>query len=129
MSLWTFRCYVDAQGNDVIDQWYRTQPPKLRAKFDARLHYLRAQPRSGWVRPYFDILKNDCAGLAEIRFEFNNVQYRPLGCFSGELNFTFLLVALEKQRKFVPPNACTQALARKNEIATDARRSHACNFE
>lgn len=74
---WTFRCYLTERGTDVIDEWYREQSEALQAKFDTRLRYLRQHPRSDWVRPYFDTLRKKCAGLGEIRFAWNKVQYRP----------------------------------------------------
>ena len=31
---WSFRCYLDARGADVIEAWYEAQPDELQAKFD-----------------------------------------------------------------------------------------------
>ena len=82
---WTFRCYLDSRGSDVIDEWYRAQPDALQAKFDTRMRYLQQQPRSSWIRPYFDTLSDDCAGLGELRLEWKNVQHRIIGFASPGL--------------------------------------------
>lgn len=126
---WTFRCYVDVADIDVIDEWYQAQPDKLQAKFDTRVRYLQQQPRSAWIRPYFDTLHGECAGLGEIRFEWKNVQHRPLGFASGKMEFTLLFVATEKGGKFEPRAACSIAIRRKEEVTTDRRRARVCQFE
>lgn len=106
---WTIRCYVDANGQDVIDSWYQDQCEELRAKFDSRIRFLRQQPRDKWVRQPFDMLHGDCKGIGEIRFEFKNVAYRPLGAFTGHMEFTLLVVATKKGSRFDPKNACDLA--------------------
>lgn len=127
--LWTIRCYLDDKRNDVIDAWRQQQPEELQAKFDERVRYLRAQPRERWVRPYFDTLKGNCKGLGEIRFKYNNVQYRPLGFFSGKLEFTLVFIAQEKGGRFDPLSACEQGLKRKLEIEADRSRANDCDLE
>ncbi len=102
---------------------------KLRAKFDTRLRYLQQQPRSMWTRPHFDTLKEECAGLGEIRFEWSNVQYRPIGFFSGEMEFTFVMVSVERGNKFDPRSTCKISQKRKQEVLLDGSRVHDCLFE
>jgi len=128
-TLWTFRCYLTPSGVDAIEEWYEAQPAKLRAKFDTRLRYLQQQPRSAWTRPYFDTLKGECAGLGEVRFEWGNVQHRPIGFFSGELEFTLVFVATERDDKFVPRTACETSQRRKREVLSNRGRAHDCSFE
>jgi Phage derived protein Gp49-like (DUF891) len=128
-SLWDIRCYLDDDGIDVIDSWYRAQPERLQAKFDTKVRYLRAQPRERWVRPYFDQLKGPCKGLCEIRFEFNNVQYRPIGIFSGKMEFTLVLVAAKNGKRFDPSNTCHLGNRRKLEIESNRSKSHECDME
>ena len=127
-AFWAFRSYVDEDCQDVIAGWYRQQPAELQAKFDSRLRFLRQQPREGWVRPYFDLLKGKCSPLGEMRFEFRNVQYRPLGYFSGQMEFTWLIVPTKKDSLFNPKNACEIAKRRMKEIARSAERSHVYQF-
>jgi len=126
---WAFRCYLSPAGVDVIDEWYRAQPDKLKAKFDTRVRYLQQQPRQAWVRPYFDTLSGECADFGEIRFEWKNVQYRPIGFTSGKLEFTLVLVAEERGGKFIPRGVCETARKRRDEVIRDRRRAHDCAFD
>ena len=107
------RGLLTERGIDVIDEWYDAQPEQLQAKFDTRVRYLRQRPRSDWVRPYFDSLGKKCAGLCEIRFEWNKVQYRPIGFASGEMEFTLVFVAKERGERFVPPTTCQISQSQK----------------
>ena len=111
------------------DEWYREQPEALQAKFDTRLRYLRQHPSSDWVRPYFDTLRKKCAGLGEIRFAWNKVQYRLIGFASGEMEFTLVFVAQEHGKRFVPPKTCEIAQARNAQVTTDRKRARVCDFE
>lgn len=126
---WTFLCYLTERGIDVIDEWYSGQPEALQAKFDTRMRYLQQHPRSDWIRPYFDTLGKKCAGLGEIRFEWNKVQYRPIGFASGEMEFTLVFVAQEHGRRFVPSTTCEISQKRKAEVLADRKRARVCNFE
>ena len=126
---WTFRCYLTPTGVDVIDEWYQGQPEQLQAKFDTRLRYLQQQPRSAWKRPYFDTLGDECAGLGEIRFEWRNVQYRPIGFASGALEFTLVMIAIERGGKFEPRSTCQIAQSRKAELIADRSRARDCEFD
>jgi hypothetical protein len=120
---------LDADGNDAIDAWLRAQSDKLQAKVDQRLRHLAQQPRDKWVRPYFDTLSDDCAGLGEVRLEVGNVQHRLLGFASGQREFTFVFWAVEKGGKFVPKDTCAIAQRRKAEVVADRSRAHDCDFE
>lgn len=122
-SVWTFRCYVDGRGVDVIDEWYQAQPDDLQAKFDTRVRYLRQQPRDKWGRPHFDTLGGDCAGLGELRLEHKNVQWRIIGFASGQMEYTWVFVAKERGDKFVPKDACKTSQSRKAEVTADRRRA------
>jgi hypothetical protein len=126
---WRFRCYLKKDGIDVIDEWYRLQPEALQAKFDTRMRYLQQQPRDAWKRPYFDTLGGACAGLGEVRFEWKNVQYRPIGFASGEMEFTLVFVAEEHEDKFVPRRTCKVSQDRKTETQLDRDRASDCEFE
>lgn len=126
---WTFRCYVDGRGVDVIDEWYLVQPDDLQAKFDTRMRYLQQQPRAKWTRPHFDVLGEECVGLGELRFEWKNIQYRLIGCPSGKLIYTWLMVAIEKGDRFEPRDTCGICQRRKREAESDRRWSRDCDFE
>jgi hypothetical protein len=129
MEEWLFRCYITADGVDVIDRWYQEQPPKTQAKFDVRIRFLRQQPRSSWVRPYFDSLKGECDGLGEIRFECMNVQWRPIGFSSGRMEFTLVMVAKEKGGKFEPRSTCSVSQERKSEVENNRNRARDCQLD
>jgi hypothetical protein len=125
---WSIRCFQDSSG-DIIDDWYRQQPEELQAKFDTQLRYLREQPPANWCPPYFKALQRECKGLGEVRFEFHNVQYRPLGFFAGQLEFILVLVATKKGSVFDPRNACELGQRRKSLILADKQRhSRDCEF-
>jgi hypothetical protein len=126
--LWTIRCYVSHRRNDEIRAWYDGQSARVRAKFLSRLKFLAQTPRSGWKREPFDLLRNECEGLGEIRFNADGVQHRPLGFFSPGMVFTIVICAQEKNGRFEPRNACAIGLSRKAEIERDASRCKKCDF-
>lgn len=78
--------------------------------------------------PYTRILrggkrsKKNCTGLVEFRFDCGNVEYRPLGFYSGDREFTFLVFAEERGGAFVPPDACQIAKERMAVIENDRSR-------
>jgi hypothetical protein len=118
---WRFRCYVVEDNVLVLDKWRREHAgdEKLLAKLDARLRFLQQQPRDKWVRPHFDTLSGDCAGLGELRFEYRNVQHRVIGFASAEMEWTWLMVAIERGGKFVPLDTCAIAQRRKKAAIAD----------
>jgi len=123
-----FKCYVDAGGDDVIDDWYNELPAKAQAKFDTLLEHFRDNPNTKWGSNHFKPLVG-YDGIFEIRFQVLNVLYRPLGCFGPQqAEFTFLIGAREQGDRFVPPNALEQAVARKMTIRLDGNRAHECDF-
>ncbi len=129
MADWRFRCYVVADNLDVLDNWRREHEDddKLLARLDTRLRYLRQQPREKWIRPYFDTLGEDCAGLGELRFEYKNVQYRFIGFASRGMEWTWLCAAIEKGEKFVPKSTCATAQGRKRAVVADRSLAVDCD--
>ncbi len=119
-----FRCYVSPDGIDEIRAWYDRQPAKVRGKFLSRLRTLSQLQVNDWKLLLFRWLHDDCVPLGEIRFEVQNVQHRPLGFRAGENLFTITFCAREKSNRFVPSNACRQALGKMDEIKKDFRRSN-----
>lgn len=126
---WIFRCYVSANKEELIENWYQSGTPEMRAIFKSRLRFLRDNPRDKWVRPMFDLLSGKCAGLGEVRINANKIQHRPLGFFSSGQIFTFVFCAIEKDRKFVPKGACSIGLSRKGEVISNTERSHVCEID
>jgi hypothetical protein len=126
---WTFRSYHTDRGDRIFEDWHDTRPDKFQAKIDTRLRYLRQQPLSKWNRPYAAVLHGDCAGLWEIILESMNVQWRPLGFISADMEFTFLFIAQERDDKWEPRNACESAQRRKAEVIANRNKAHDCEFE
>jgi hypothetical protein len=120
----TFRSYVDRNGIDVIQDWFDHATKQARAKFRNKLRNLSRLPRTEWRRPLYDTLGEECAGLSEIRFEANNVPWRPLGFFQTEDVFTLVLCASKDEHGWIPRNACVTGLRHRAEILADPRRSH-----
>lgn len=129
MAWWVFRCYLDADGNDVIDQWREAQEDKFQAKIDTRFKYLQQQPRDSWTRPYFDTLSDECEGLGELRIPYKNVEHRVIGFAMGVMTYVWVLPAKEVGGKFVPKNACQTAQGRKIEVMQGWRETRDCEFD
>ncbi len=128
MNLWTLKSYRPLDGTSAAQEWCNSVGGDIWAVFAWNMDYLCGQEIDKWSRPWAAILrggkredKKSCAGLIEIRFEVGNVQYRPLGFFSGEMEFTFLFFAKEIGDEFEPKAACQIAKARKSEIEKDGR--------
>jgi len=107
----SFRSYVDQDGTDVIRQWFDRATKQARAKFRNKLRNLARLPRNEWRRPLYDTLGEECAGLSEIRFDANNVPWRPLGFFQtdreGDDIFVLVICASKDEHGWIPRNACT----------------------
>lgn len=118
MSVWIFRDYVNRRGDNEIHAWLHRLPLKVRARINTRIDYLAG------VR-YFDprdvkLLHGECEGLLELRIEYGNVEYRPIGCFGPTRGIiTLLLGAVERNDRFDPPDACVVAKRRKADVESD----------
>lgn len=107
---------------DVVEQWYQEMEgkPKVRARLDGRMIFLRQQPREGWIREPYDTLRD---GVGEVRFKAEGVWYRPLGYFGPFRNeFTFLFFAT-KTNKFIPSNAIDIAVERMKVVELHPARA------
>lgn len=116
------RAFQPDVGNDVVSSWYDDYQnlPVVRARLDVLMIHLREQARDGWVRPYFDTLRD---GVGEVRFKANNVNHRPLGFFGPDRNeFTFLYFAT-KTNRFSPANAIDIAADRRLDAIKDPQLS------
>lgn len=113
---------LDDCNQDVVSLWYQQHGnrPKVRAKLDSRMVYLRQQRREGWVREPYDTLRD---GIGEVRFKAERVLYRPLGFFGpAREEFTFLLFAT-KTKDFIPPNAIDIAVERRKVVIRNPERA------
>lgn len=131
MADWAFRCYLVRHGLDVLDEWRQLYDgdDKLLAKLDTRLRFLQQQSREFWRRPYFDTLSDDCSGLGEVRFEYRNIQHRILGFASGQMEYTFLMAAVERGDKFEPHDTCDIAQRRKRAALADRSLAVDCDTD
>src|SRR3989442_15894548 len=80
MPLWTFNCFLSERGRDLIDEWYGTLPDKAQARLDILIEHFRDNPHYKWGANWFKPLVG-YDGIFEIRFQVENVLYRPLGYF------------------------------------------------
>jgi len=124
MYQWVWKNYITSQGNGIVKEWYESIDKFVWLEFRAMLEHLDGQPPVNWVRPYVGTLKKECSGLFEIRFDVGNVQYRPIGYYSGEMEFTILFFAIEKDSKFVPLAACKIAQKRKKDIENGKEKAN-----
>jgi hypothetical protein len=130
MNLWKFKGFITSRGVNVVKEWCDDVPDGAWLAFGFTCDYLSGQPIQNWKRPWTDTLeggkrgrKKGCVGLVELRFDFGNIEYRPLGYFSGEMEFTILLFAEERGGEFVPPTACQIAKSHISIIEADRRRA------
>lgn len=125
MLLWSFRAYQSSSGRRDVAQWYADLSSANRAAVYRRLWQLRQWPREKWRYPHFRALHGECSGLGEVRIKLDRVQWRPIGFFGPrQLEFTFLLIAREKDRKFIPKDTCSIGQARKAEVVQTPEKSH-----
>jgi len=117
------------RGINVVREWCDSVDEATWEAFVAHCEYLAPRPITDWVMPYTRVLrggrrsKKNCTGLVEFRFDSGNVEYRPLGYYSGSMEFTFLLFAEERDGDFVPPDACQTAKQRIEMIENDRSRA------
>ena len=126
--MWTWKSYVTNSGL-LVQEWYRSVDRLVWLDFKTLLIFLDGQPPSSWTRPYVGTLKNECEKLFEIRFDHGNVEYRPIGFYSGKKEFTILFFATERDSKFEPPTACEIAQRHRDEIEKDEEKSREFWFE
>lgn len=122
---WEFFDYVDAAGRNRITDWLHRLPPSVGPEVKAALtaQLLWMAPEHELKRPFTGKLIRECAGLYEIIFKVQGVQYRPLFCYGPDRRQATLLIGATKRgRHFDPTDACTTALRRKAEILADNRR-------
>ena len=126
MYSWVFFDYIDEKGNNVVQIWKNSLSNKAVAKFENRIIYLQKEneiiksPNIKKLRGY--------DGLFEIKFEVNNIQYRPICCYGPDRHqVTILCGATKTSHKrhsstvFKPRNACEIALERVNKISIKER--------
>jgi len=113
---WTVKGYAVRGGESVIDEWARSVPPKVLAKFDSRLAFLVSRTIREWDYEYAHQRKGT-GGVFEIKFEMGNIAYRPLFCQGPSAeDLTVLIFAEEHNDKLKPISADDTAEARMKEV-------------
>jgi hypothetical protein len=130
MLLWTLKSFVGEDKVKIVKSWCEAQTDDVWGAFVFHLKYLAGVPPARWVRPWVALLhggkrtrKAGCVGLVELIFEVGNIQYRPLGYFSGKMEFTILFFAIENGGEFEPSTACRIAKERIAIIKADKERA------
>ena len=115
--------YAVRDGESVIDEWARSAPAKVLAKFDSRLDFLVSRTIREWEYDYAHQRKGT-GGIFEIKFEMGNIAYRPLLCQGpGEAELTVLIFAEEHNDKLRPISADATAQARMKEIFENPKKA------
>jgi hypothetical protein len=146
-----FRCY---SGSSVRsrheDAWRAALPPEFNGEVDAELELLQRH-RTLEDKRYFKALRARCAGLTEVRIEFelepddprsqNEIMQRHKGRrrpkrpkiiirilgFGTAVDFV-LLYGFRKRGEPDYGSACHAALNRKTGVEHDGRRARPCRF-
>ena len=123
-----FRCYL-ADGKDLIQEWYDSVDGSVCGVVDAVVEELQDMPRHLWRRkPFANLSRPACLGLAEIRLEVDGEHYRILGIDGpGPDEFT-LLYPFRKDDDPRYLEACLAAQKRRELVENDADRSRPCVF-
>lgn len=81
--LYTFKDSVDGNTN-VVDDWLRRQPKRIRAKFYQDFIYFAITPMSQWPSSKTFMMKGEFRQLREFRVKAGPGQYRLAG-FEGPI--------------------------------------------
>jgi hypothetical protein len=116
---WTFRCYVDHRGMNVVLDWLSKLSPKARQNLKRTLEQLATKPKTAWERPHASPLGNH---IYVIRFnDENRTQWRVYGEHEDERGcFVLTNYGTERGGKYDPPPATCVATAMQH--MADVRR-------
>jgi hypothetical protein len=118
MKPWNLKVFISNRGDKEFEVWLNGQPKGARAKIRKILTYLEAMQT--WGRPYA-AKRKDAKNIWEIIVGFDNIQYRPLGCFAPNREFILLIGATEKGGRLEPLNAVEIAIKRRSLALKDRR--------
>jgi hypothetical protein len=107
-----------ADGQGVITSWL-ARHGEAKARFRVRIGNLSKVPRTDWNKKQFHKLK-DAHGVAEIKWEAGNKQFRTLG-FDIDGYFVMLIGCTHKDDNYDPSNCINTAIKLKQETE---RRKH-----
>jgi len=116
---------VDNRGRDTFQRWLDKdvdigQRKGVETAIKTTLRFLRFSRRDLWKEPHFKWLSG---GVGEVRSDFGNVEYRPLGCNGpGPTEFTILIGAFKKGRVWTPQDARKTAAGLKKDLEAEPQR-------
>jgi hypothetical protein len=123
MPLWRFFDYINEDGENLIDDWYKAQDDdSIRVQFDATAFLLSAT--EDWTHrrvKAFKVLTGRHVGLCELRFTVETARvkrrFRPLGIWRKDSRDFVLLGGCEKSGRILfPSNAFELAVHYKTEF-------------
>jgi len=122
--MWTFYDFLDGRGVNLIRQWLDVLPRKACAKINTRILFMRAIPV--WPEQYVSSIKG-WPDLVELRVVSAGTQYRPLGFYSPNRQFTLVLGAIEKGK--LPSRILENADENRKIVLADPSRTCEHQFD
>jgi hypothetical protein len=122
---WRFMSFADNQDRDTFLRWLdkevdRGQRAGVEAAIKTTMRFLRFARKDLWKTPHF---KWFGGGIGEVRSDFGNVEYRPLGCNGPHPDqFTLLIGAYKKGRVWTPKDAKKSAVKLRRELLANPKR-------
>jgi len=115
---WRFMSLADHRDRDTFERWLdkeidRGQRKGVEATIRTTLRFLRFARKDLWRPPHFRWFGD----IGEIRSDYGNVEYRPLGCNGPDPDqFTILIGAYKKGKVWTPADARKTADKRRKEL-------------
>jgi len=122
---WRFMSMSDNQGRDTFRRWLEKdvdigQRKGVETALKTTMRFLMVARKELWREPHFKWLSD---GIGEIRSDFGNVEYRPLGCSGPDPDqFTILIGAKKKGKVWTPADAKKTATKLKDELLKSPER-------
>jgi hypothetical protein len=124
---WRFMSMADSQDRDTFRRWLdkeidQGQRKGVETAIKTTLRFLRFAKKDSWREPHF---KWFSGGIGEIRSDFGNVEYRPLGCNGPGLDqFTILIGAYKKGKVWTPASARKSAVRIRKDLLKSPGRGN-----
>jgi hypothetical protein len=120
---WRLFDYLDTHGRNVMQDWADSLPMQRRdrGRLDSKIDMLA---KAGDQLPPGLLQNTRCRHIMEIKVN-GQVALRPMLCrgpFAMQSEFTFLLGVVERDRRYVPPDAPERAEANKLDLLAHAER-------
>ena len=110
---------MDANGQNLIEEWLNAFPPKLRTKIKSKCVaiFARANAEGRLTPPRYEKLQNPYTDLIRIGFERDKVAYRIFACYGKGRGAVWLLAGGKEQNdRYRPPGILDTALNRRASI-------------